>query len=63
MAAQAKEEFEKAMSELAEEESELLQHFHKLSEAAGKVGKCSLNSLFTVPWNSAHVIFLCTPQL
>ncbi|XP_027877334.1 peroxisomal biogenesis factor 19 [Xiphophorus couchianus] len=38
MAVQAREEFEKAMSELAEEESELLQHFHKLSEAAGKVG-------------------------
>lgn len=39
MAAQAKEEWEKAMSELAQEEPELLQHFQKLSEAAGKVGK------------------------
>lgn len=39
MAAQAKEEWEKAMTELAQEEPELLQHFHKLSEAAGKVGK------------------------
>lgn len=39
MAAQAKEEWEKAMTELAHEEPELLQHFHKLSEAAGKVGK------------------------
>ncbi|KAF7648453.1 hypothetical protein LDENG_00156830 [Lucifuga dentata] len=38
MAAEAKEEWEKAMSELAQEEPELLQHFHKLSEAAGKVG-------------------------
>ncbi|KAK2822741.1 hypothetical protein Q5P01_022806 [Channa striata] len=38
MAAQAKEEWEKAMSELAQEEPELLQHFQKLSEAAGKVG-------------------------
>ncbi|XP_074543909.1 peroxisomal biogenesis factor 19 [Halichoeres trimaculatus] len=38
MATQAKEEWEKAMSELAQEEPELLQHFHKLSEAAGKVG-------------------------
>lgn len=39
MATQAKEEWEKAMSELAQEEPELLQHFQKLSEAAGKVGK------------------------
>lgn len=39
MAAQAKDEWEKAMSELAQEEPELLQHFQKLSEAAGKVGK------------------------
>lgn len=38
MATQAREEWEKAMSELAHEEPELLQHFHKLSEAAGKVG-------------------------
>lgn len=39
MASQAREEWEKAMSELAQEEPELLQHFQKLSEAAGKVGK------------------------
>ncbi|XP_076004997.1 peroxisomal biogenesis factor 19 [Genypterus blacodes] len=38
MASQAKEEWEKAMSELAQEEPELLEHFQKLSEAAGKVG-------------------------
>ncbi|KAM6918556.1 peroxisomal biogenesis factor 19 [Xenentodon cancila] len=38
MAAQAREEWEKAMTELAQEEPELLQHFQKLSEAAGKVG-------------------------
>ncbi|XP_010888081.1 peroxisomal biogenesis factor 19 isoform X2 [Esox lucius] len=38
MASQAREEWEKAMTELAQEEPELLQHFHKLSEAAGKVG-------------------------
>uniref|UniRef100_A0A3Q4BVC5 Peroxisomal biogenesis factor 19 n=1 Tax=Mola mola TaxID=94237 RepID=A0A3Q4BVC5_MOLML len=38
MAAQAKEEWEKAITELAQEEPELLQHFQKLSEAAGKVG-------------------------
>uniref|UniRef100_A0A3Q3JTW3 Peroxisomal biogenesis factor 19 n=1 Tax=Monopterus albus TaxID=43700 RepID=A0A3Q3JTW3_MONAL len=38
MAAQAKDEWEKAMTELAQEEPELLQHFQKLSEAAGKVG-------------------------
>ncbi|XP_062337556.1 peroxisomal biogenesis factor 19 [Osmerus eperlanus] len=38
MASQAKEEWEKAMAELAQEEPDLLQHFHKLSEAAGKVG-------------------------
>ncbi|XP_017266328.1 peroxisomal biogenesis factor 19 [Kryptolebias marmoratus] len=38
MATQAKEEWEKAMTELAQEEPELLQHFQKLSEAAGKVG-------------------------
>ena len=42
MAAQAKEEWEKAMSELAQEEPELLQHFQKLSEAAGKVGKVEI---------------------
>ncbi|XP_056149181.1 peroxisomal biogenesis factor 19 [Lampris incognitus] len=38
IATQAKEEWEKAMAELAQEEPELLQHFQKLSEAAGKVG-------------------------
>ncbi|XP_041849131.1 peroxisomal biogenesis factor 19 [Melanotaenia boesemani] len=38
MATQAKEEWEKAMTELAQEEPELIQHFQKLSEAAGKVG-------------------------
>ncbi|XP_051554886.1 peroxisomal biogenesis factor 19-like [Myxocyprinus asiaticus] len=38
MANQAREEWEKAMTELAQEEPELLQHFQKLSEAAGKVG-------------------------
>ncbi|CAG5896395.1 unnamed protein product [Menidia menidia] len=38
MASQAREEWEKAMTELAQEEPELLQHFQKLSEAAGKVG-------------------------
>lgn len=38
MANQAKEEWDKAMSELAQEEPELLEHFQKLSEAAGKVG-------------------------
>lgn len=47
MAAQAKDEWEKAMSELAQEEPELLQHFQKLSEAAGKVGKaCRLHCLW-----------------
>ncbi|XP_026870415.1 peroxisomal biogenesis factor 19 isoform X1 [Electrophorus electricus] len=38
MANQAREEWEKAMAELAQEEPELLQQFQKLSEAAGKVG-------------------------
>ncbi|KAG5841706.1 peroxisomal biogenesis factor 19 [Anguilla rostrata] len=38
MCNQARDEWEKAMTELAQEEPELLQHFHKLSEAAGKVG-------------------------
>ncbi|XP_051984819.1 peroxisomal biogenesis factor 19-like [Xyrauchen texanus] len=38
MANQAREEWGKAMTELAQEEPELLQHFQKLSEAAGKVG-------------------------
>lgn len=39
MAAQAKDDWDKAMKELAHEEPELLQHFQRLSEAAGKVGK------------------------
>ncbi|XP_063296248.1 peroxisomal biogenesis factor 19 [Pelobates fuscus] len=38
MAAQATEEFEKAMKELADEEPHLVEQFQKLSEAAGKVG-------------------------
>uniref|UniRef100_A0A8C6WJ78 Peroxisomal biogenesis factor 19 n=1 Tax=Neogobius melanostomus TaxID=47308 RepID=A0A8C6WJ78_9GOBI len=38
MANQAREEWEKAMSELAQQEPDLLEHFQKLSEAAGKVG-------------------------
>ncbi|KPP67107.1 peroxisomal biogenesis factor 19-like [Scleropages formosus] len=36
MADQAREEWERAMAELAQEEPELLHHFQKLSEAAGK---------------------------
>uniref|UniRef100_A0A3Q2QBI5 Peroxisomal biogenesis factor 19 n=1 Tax=Fundulus heteroclitus TaxID=8078 RepID=A0A3Q2QBI5_FUNHE len=47
MAAQAKEEWEKAMTELAQEEPELLQHFHKLSEAAGKVTDTASQQEFT----------------
>lgn len=44
MAAHAKDDWQKAMTELAHEEPELLQHFQKLSEAAGKVGKaCRYN--------------------
>nr|XP_057932237.1 peroxisomal biogenesis factor 19 [Doryrhamphus excisus] len=38
MATQAQQEWEKAMTELAQEEPDLLHHFQKLSEAAGKVG-------------------------
>lgn len=38
MANQAREEWEKAMTELAQQEPDLLEHFQKLSEAAGKVG-------------------------
>uniref|UniRef100_A0A8C5PCV4 Peroxisomal biogenesis factor 19 n=1 Tax=Leptobrachium leishanense TaxID=445787 RepID=A0A8C5PCV4_9ANUR len=38
LAAQATEEFEKAMKELADEEPHLVEQFQKLSEAAGKVG-------------------------
>lgn len=45
MAAQAKEEWEKAMSELAQDEPGLLQHFQKLSEAAGKVGKAYMSNI------------------
>lgn len=45
MAAQAKEEWEKAMSELAQDEPGLLQHFQKLSEAAGKVGKAYTSNI------------------
>lgn len=40
MANQARQEWERAMAELAQEEPELLGQFHKLSEAAGKVGAC-----------------------
>uniref|UniRef100_A0A3B4A4C0 Peroxisomal biogenesis factor 19 n=1 Tax=Periophthalmus magnuspinnatus TaxID=409849 RepID=A0A3B4A4C0_9GOBI len=38
MGNQAREEWERAMTELAQQEPELLEHFQKLSEAAGKVG-------------------------
>ncbi|XP_019739402.1 peroxisomal biogenesis factor 19 isoform X4 [Hippocampus comes] len=38
MAAQAQQEWKKAMTELAQEEPDLLEHFQKLSEAACKVG-------------------------
>ncbi|XP_036374842.1 peroxisomal biogenesis factor 19 [Megalops cyprinoides] len=38
MCSQAREEWERAMAELAQEEPELLQHFHRLSEAAARVG-------------------------
>ncbi|XP_062849762.1 peroxisomal biogenesis factor 19 [Trichomycterus rosablanca] len=41
MVTQAQQEWEKAMAELAQEEPELIQQFHKLSEAAGKVGSDS----------------------
>uniref|UniRef100_A0A3Q3QTS7 Peroxisomal biogenesis factor 19 n=1 Tax=Monopterus albus TaxID=43700 RepID=A0A3Q3QTS7_MONAL len=47
MAAQAKDEWEKAMTELAQEEPELLQHFQKLSEAAGKVTDTASQQEFT----------------
>lgn len=40
------------MAELAQEEPELLQHFHKLSEAAGKVGMCK----------NIYVKYLCAKQ-
>lgn len=57
MAAQAKDEWEKAMSELAQEEPELLQHFQKLSEAAGKVGKAyGLHGLWF--WHAPAVLIL-----
>lgn len=57
MAAQAKEEWEKAMTELAHEEPELLQHFQKLSEAAGKVGKV-FNYVSFVVFICAHCLLL-----
>lgn len=57
MANQAHEEWEKAMSELAQEEPELLQHFHKLSEAAGKVGKLSeMEHFINVGWRYASLV-------
>lgn len=68
MATQAKEEWEKAMSELAQEEPELLQHFQKLSEAAGKVGKANdivvliVVLIYYFAWGSLTlyvVLFLC----
>lgn len=61
MAAQAKEEWEKAMTELAQEEPDLLQHFQKLSEAAGKVGKTSsmlLMCTFLLPLLIPHFSML-----
>ena len=54
MASQAKEEWEKAMTELASEEPELLQHFNKLSEAAGKVGKVYSGSCVVLICSSAY---------
>lgn len=64
MATQAKEEWEKAMSELAQEEPELLQHFQKLSEAAGKVGKANHMVVLIFYFVSSSVsfnavVFLC----
>lgn len=59
MAAQAKEEWEKAMTELAQEEPELLQHFQKLSEAAGKVGEVLIQHL-RYCW--CHVVLFLLPQ-
>ncbi|XP_072354430.1 peroxisomal biogenesis factor 19 isoform X2 [Scyliorhinus torazame] len=38
LAAEATKEFDKAMQELAEQEPQLVEQFHKLSEIAGKVG-------------------------
>ncbi|XP_020380252.1 peroxisomal biogenesis factor 19 [Rhincodon typus] len=38
LAAKATKEFDKAMQELAEQEPQLVEQFHKLSEIAGKVG-------------------------
>lgn len=58
MAAQAKEEWEKAMTELAQEEPDLLQHFQKLSEAAGKVGKVYASFIIIVC--DLHM-FVCLP--
>lgn len=51
MAAHAKDDWKKAMNELAHEEPELLEHFQKLSEAAGKVGK-------TCRYNHSHILSL-----
>lgn len=51
MAEQAKDDWQKAMTELAHEEPELLQHFQKLSEAAGKVGKAWR-------YNHSHILSL-----
>lgn len=57
MANQAHEEWEKAMAELAHEEPELLQHFHKLSEAAGKVGELSeMEHFINVGWRYASLV-------
>lgn len=51
MAAHAKDDWQKAMNELAHEEPELLQHFQKLSDAAGKVGKACR-------YNHSHILSL-----
>ena len=61
MAAQAKEEWEKAMTELAQEEPDLLQHFQKLSEAAGKVGKVYTFLLFVIYIRSSAYRFVPVP--
>lgn len=61
MAAQAKEEWEKAMSELAQEEPELLQHFQKLSEAAGKVGKIYI--LYCIYLSYVPLLTICLSRL
>ena len=61
MADQAKDEWEKAMSELAQEEPELLQHFHKLSQAAGKVGEKNIEKISpnVLPTLAALAFFMC----